>query len=64
MHLLSDDHKHGGHILKISGTDLELQFSEENDFKLALPESSEFLQADLSIDPSEALSKAEGAKKA
>jgi hypothetical protein len=36
--------------------------AEETDFKIALPESAEFLQADLSIDPSEALAKAEGAK--
>lgn len=62
LHLLSDDRKFGGHVLEITATDLQVTLAEETDFKIALPESAEFLQADLSIDPSEALAKAEGAK--
>ncbi len=63
LHLLSDDKKHGGHILDISATDIQVSLAEETNFKIALPESTEFLQADLTIDPKEALAKAEGAKK-
>ncbi len=62
LHLLSDDRKFGGHVLSLSAVDVQLMLAEETDFKVALPESAEFLQADLSIDPSEALAKAEGAK--
>ncbi len=62
LHLLSDDRKFGGHVLSLSAANVQLMLAEETDFKIALPESAEFLQADLSIDPSEALAKAEGAK--
>ena len=62
MHLLSDDKRFGGHVLSLSATNLQLMLAEETDFKIALPESADFLQADLNIDPSEALAKAEGAK--
>lgn len=62
LHLLSDDRKFGGHVLEITATDLQVTLAEETDFKIALPESAEFLQADLSIDPLEALAKAEGAR--
>ncbi|MCC2625957.1 MAG: budA [Burkholderiales bacterium] len=62
LHLLSDDHKHGGHVLEVSGSDLKLQLAAESEFKVALPESAEFLQADLNIDPSASLAKAEGIK--
>lgn len=63
LHLLSDDRKFGGHVLNVVADGLQLMLAEETDFKVALPESAEFLQADLSIDPAEALAKAEGAKK-
>ena len=62
LHLLSDDHQHGGHLLNLSGSNFEVQIAYESDIKLALPESAEFLQADLTIDPSSALDKAERAK--
>lgn len=62
LHLLSDDHRYGGHILGVSGTNLQLQLTRETDFKVALPESAAFLEADLTMDPSEALAKAEGAQ--
>lgn len=63
LHLLTDDHKHGGHVLAISGKNLTVQLNEENNFQIALPETADFLQANLSIDPSQALAKAEGAKR-
>lgn len=62
LHFLSDDRKFGGHVLNVVANNLQLMLAEETDFKVALPESAEFLQADLSIDPAEALAKAEGAK--
>ncbi len=61
LHLLSNDHKHGGHILGIKAKTLKLQIMDANNIVMALPESPQFLKADLSGDPSAALSKAEGA---
>ena len=61
LHLLSADHKHGGHVLGIKGKNLKLQVMDANNIVMALPESPEFLKADLTEDPSAALSKAEGA---
>ncbi len=60
LHFISDDRQHGGHVLEIAASNLTLQLNEETNFKLALPESAVFLAADLSIDPSSALAKAEG----
>ena len=61
LHLLSADHQHGGHVLGIKGTNLKLQIMDGDKLVMALPESPQFLQADLSGDPTAALSKAEGA---
>jgi len=61
LHLLPDDHKHGGHVLGVKAKDLKLQVMDANNIVMALPESPEFLKADISGDPSAALSKAEGA---
>lgn len=61
LHLLSNDHKHGGHVLGIKAKNLKLQVMDVNNIMMALPESPEFLKADLTGDPSVALSKAEGA---
>lgn len=62
LHLLSSDHKHGGHVLGIRAKNLKVQVMDANNIVMALPETPEFLKADLSLDPSAALSKAEGAK--
>lgn len=62
MHFLSDDHKYGGHILSLSGSNLTLQLAEENIFNVVLPETTSFLQANLNIDTTEALNKAEKVK--
>ncbi len=62
LHLLSADHQHGGHVLGIKGSDLKIQVMDANNLVLALPESPQFLAADLTADPSVALSQAEGAR--
>jgi len=61
LHLLSQDRQHGGHVLGIKAKNLKLQVMDANNLIMALPESKEFLAADLTGDPSAALKKAEGA---
>lgn len=61
LHFLSFDRHSGGHVLGVSGRSLQLQVMDANDLVMALPETESFLKADLSGDPSSALSKAEGA---
>ena len=60
LHLLSDDHRHGGHLLELSAESLALELHTESNLHLALPETAAFLAADLSGDPSAALATAEG----
>jgi len=62
LHLISDDKKYGGHVLTIEADELEIAIADEPTFKVALPESSDFLQANMNFDPELALAKAEGAK--
>jgi acetolactate decarboxylase len=62
LHLLSADHQHGGHVLGIQARNLTLQVMDAVNLTMALPETPDFLKADLSADPSAALSKAEGAQ--
>ncbi|MFY9137535.1 acetolactate decarboxylase [Zwartia sp.] len=62
LHLLSSDHRHGGHILGIRANHLKIQVMDANQLTMALPESPDFLKADLSADPAAALKKAEGAQ--
>jgi alpha-acetolactate decarboxylase len=61
FHFLSDDRTEGGHLLECSGKHLRGQVERLNDFHLCLPESEEFLRADLTQDPSEDLAYAEQA---
>ena len=63
LHFLSADHKSGGHLLECSGLNLRLQIQREGDYRVALPETEDFVKADLRRDPSADLAKAEGAKK-
>ena len=60
LHLLSDDHRHGGHLLELEAESLQLGLHTESNLHLALPETAAFLAADLSGDPSAALATAEG----
>ena len=59
FHFLSEDRTKGGHLLGCHGTNLRVAFERLNHFHLSLPESEEFLKADLTRDPSEDLAYAE-----
>ena len=63
LHFLSADHQSGGHLLECAGSDLRLQIQRQGDFRVALPETEDFVKADLRRDPGPDLAKAEGAKK-
>lgn len=62
LHFLSADRTRGGHLLQCRGKDLELQIQREGDYHVVLPETQDFLKANLRRDPSVALAKAEGEK--
>ncbi len=59
LHLLIDDHQHGGHILDLQASDLSVKLHMDNHVHLALPETPSFLSADLKGDPAKALATAE-----
>jgi acetolactate decarboxylase len=63
LHFLSDDKRCGGHVLECAGSQLHLQIQREGAYQIALPETEEFLKADLRRDPAADLAKAEGRKK-
>jgi acetolactate decarboxylase len=63
LHFLSDDKKCGGHVLGCAGGNLRLQVQREGNYQVALPETEDFLRADLRRDPAADLAKAEGGKK-
>jgi acetolactate decarboxylase len=61
-HFLTDDRKGGGHhLLGCSGAGLEAKMEDLDNLRLAIPETTQFLHADLAQDPSQALDKAERA---
>ena len=62
LHLLSADHRHGGHVLGIQASNLSVKIMNVQEVVMALPESPAFLKADLSGDPTAALGQAEGAR--
>jgi acetolactate decarboxylase len=59
LHFITDDRTRGGHLLQCHGADLRLQIQLEGDYHIALPETEEFLKADLRRDPTADLAKAE-----
>jgi len=63
LHFVSADRKSGGHLLQCRGTNLRLQIQREGDYRIALPETEDFLKADLRRDPAADLAKAEGEKR-
>jgi acetolactate decarboxylase len=63
FHFLSEDRTKGGHLLECSGKNLRVRVERLNDFHLSLPESEEFLRADLTKDTSKDLAYAEQAHK-
>lgn len=60
LHLLSDDHRHGGHLLDLRATQLELELQCDTQLQLALPETEAFLRADLNADPAAVLNQGMG----
>jgi acetolactate decarboxylase len=63
LHFLSDDRTCGGHLLECRGANLRLQIQREGSYHVALPETEDFLKADLRRDPAADLAQAEGARK-
>jgi acetolactate decarboxylase len=59
FHFLSEDRTKGGHLLECSGKNLRVRVERLNDFHLSLPESEEYLRADLTRDTSKDLAYAE-----
>jgi len=59
LHLLSEDRCHGGHILDLKASNLKVSIHMDNHLHLALPETPDFLTADLKGDPAKALAQAE-----
>ena len=63
LHFMSADRKHGGHLLQCRGVNLKLQMETEANVQVALPETEDFLKADLAKDPTAALKFAENERK-
>lgn len=59
LHFLSDDRSCGGHVLGFTGIDLNVEINDVSHVQLAIPETTEFLKADLTEDISAALDIAE-----
>ena len=62
LHFLTGDRSGGGHLLDVAGSRLKAQVQHLDDLRMAIPESPEFLKADLTGDPGQALYKAERAQ--
>jgi acetolactate decarboxylase len=63
LHFISADRTHGGHLLQCRGSNLSLRIQREGEYHIALPETEDFMKADLRRDPSMDLKQAEGEKK-
>ena len=59
LHFLSKDRKIAGHLLDCRAQSLRAQVQHEADFRMAIPETSHFLKADLTRDGRADLEKAE-----
>lgn len=59
LHFISDDRRHGGHVLGLSAASLHVEVNDMSHVHLAVPETEEFLNADLSGDHTAALETAE-----
>lgn len=59
MHFISDDRAHGGHVLGMSAEHLFVEINDVCDVHLAIPETAEFMSADLAGDHEAALKIAE-----
>ncbi|MGI9197873.1 MAG: acetolactate decarboxylase [Candidatus Nanopelagicales bacterium] len=63
IHFISDDRQHGGHVLDLVVDRLPLEIQQVTDIHLAIPETTEFLEADFSRDPMQALAEVEHDKR-
>lgn len=63
LHFISADRKHGGHLLQCRANNLSLQIQREGEYHIALPETEDFLKADLGQDHTAELKQAEGERK-
>jgi acetolactate decarboxylase len=61
FHFISEDRGLGGHVLDMQAGPLEVGIHVESELHIAIPETEEFLTADLSGDHQEALHQAETA---
>ena len=61
FHFLSADRRKGGHVLGCKADHLDAEVQDLDDFRLAMPETRQFLRADFTRDPSAALDEAERA---
>lgn len=59
FHFIADDRTRGGHVLDCAASHVAIRACSIADFHVALPETVEFLRADLSRDPSADLETAE-----
>jgi acetolactate decarboxylase len=63
LHFISTDRTRGGHLLQFRGRDLRLQIQREGEYHVVLPETEDFLKADLGRDSTADLKQAEGERK-
>ena len=63
LHFISADRTRGGHLLQCRGKNLRLQIQREGEYHIVLPETEDFLKANLRRDTTAALAQAEGEKK-
>ena len=63
LHFISADRTRGGHLLQCRGKNLRLQMQREGEYHIVLPDTEDFLKANLRRDPTADLAKAEGEKK-
>lgn len=59
FHFLSADRKRGGHLLECKALDVRIEGCAMNEMHVSLPETEEFLRADLTRDPQADLTSAE-----
>ena len=59
FHFLSEDRQSGGHVLDCRASEVEIDGCAMNEMHVSLPETEEFLKADLTRDPQADLTKAE-----
>jgi len=59
LHFLSEDRQSGGHVLDCRASEVEIEGCAMNEMHVSLPETEDFLKADLTRDPQADLMKAE-----